>query len=212
MRYIQIPGFRSIEVKMNKPTKKEKLNALKGSVREWTREVDTGMRGDCPLCLLISPSIQGSCDGCPIKEKTGHDQCLATPFVTYDGTPKTARIFRDWLQELYVEYLEKYSRDLEEHTAELEEKNKRGKLPFKKEWVDKCAKKEVWVDVSAECKLEIKASCDGNGYFLTVTHRDNLIGYVFNLPTWDIDDRDYRVRFHSSDNKCWFEIQKREYK
>ena len=64
------------------------LEALRGSILKWERIVagtgkDLGWT-NCPLCLLFflnSRLLPGQgCDGCPVREKTGLDDCKGTPY------------------------------------------------------------------------------------------------------------------------------------
>lgn len=59
------------------------LIALMGSIQKWENIVagtqeDRGLE-DCPLCMLFH---YDTCDGCPVKSKTGMDGCKGSP---YDG-------------------------------------------------------------------------------------------------------------------------------
>jgi hypothetical protein len=59
----------------------ETLAALKGSIAKWEGIVagtaaDQGER-NCPLCQQFpSPT----CNGCPVKERTGRSNCSGTPY------------------------------------------------------------------------------------------------------------------------------------
>lgn len=62
---------------MNKKT----LRALKGSIRKWEEivageEVDDGV-DNCPLCQLF---YWEDCKGCPVKETTGKECCVGSPY------------------------------------------------------------------------------------------------------------------------------------
>ena len=56
------------------------LTALKGSIDKWQKIIDGKGedRGgdDCSLCR----DIEDSCDGCPVKKKTGYSQCHGSPY------------------------------------------------------------------------------------------------------------------------------------
>jgi len=108
-------------------TLKQKLTAIKGSIEKWDkvskRKTCGTTRANCPLCSLYF--AENSCKGCPIYEKTGQEDCRGTPFKEYveysnlekynqDYIPsvnKTARKFRDWLKDLYIEVSEAGARD-----------------------------------------------------------------------------------------------------
>lgn len=63
------------------------LKALKGSINKW-RKIVNGTGKDfgfdnCPCCKEYYKVLDGlvdSCDGCPIKMKTGLDLCEGTPY------------------------------------------------------------------------------------------------------------------------------------
>ena len=64
--------------------KSETLKALKGSIEKWekivrnTRALDK--RGsNCPLCEIFGYDKEG-CDGCPVMENTGMEECDGTPY------------------------------------------------------------------------------------------------------------------------------------
>lgn len=61
----------------------ETLEALKGSIAKWEGIVagtatDQGER-NCPLCRQF-PTM--TCDGCPVKARTGRSNCLGTPYYS----------------------------------------------------------------------------------------------------------------------------------
>lgn len=69
---------------------RRQVTALEGSVMKWERVVQDGTGGrsaaDCPCCQEFRKqrdSITDFCSGCPIREKTGKDGCLGTPFKDY---------------------------------------------------------------------------------------------------------------------------------
>lgn len=70
------------------------LKALKASIAHW-RRLATGKRRlferpaaeDCALCAKFCRQlvnqwgrISGTCDGCPVKNRTGRNTCLGTPY------------------------------------------------------------------------------------------------------------------------------------
>lgn len=68
---------------MNKRT----LTALKSSIKRWEENVaaerpwDASTHGgDCALCLLFSPVSADDCGKCPVKLKTGLNNCSMTPW------------------------------------------------------------------------------------------------------------------------------------
>lgn len=63
------------------------LTALKGSIHKWEQIRDGKMKDEgtknCPLCQLF---YCDECEGCPIKERTGFQNCENTPYDDmYDG-------------------------------------------------------------------------------------------------------------------------------
>src|SRR5690242_9276755 len=65
------------------------LTALKESIAHWERNVAaetpaeaSTLSDDCALCDLFCP-FGLRCNGCPVREKTGMNQCRDTPF--YDA-------------------------------------------------------------------------------------------------------------------------------
>ena len=66
-----------------KPMPARTLKALKGSVRKWEKIVAGDMvdkaDANCPLCQMFA---RITCDGCPVKAKSGQDQCWNTPYLT----------------------------------------------------------------------------------------------------------------------------------
>ena len=96
-------------------TFKQKLTAIKGSIKKWDMvshlETDGDRRSNCPLCTLYwAKGLTASrCCDCPIYEKTGEVECRGTPFYKWhcDKTSDNAEAFRDWLKDLYIEVSEK---------------------------------------------------------------------------------------------------------
>lgn len=98
----------------------ETLAALLKSAERWkTEDPDRlGSYHNCPLCALHRKVIYDkggnfneyiSCDGCPIRDKTGEDGCEGSPYDAFfiaededDATDK-ARVFSKWLFALYEE-------------------------------------------------------------------------------------------------------------
>ena len=91
---------------MNKKT----LTALRGSIRKWEKivvgtGVDVGHK-NCPLCKLFF-GIGASCSNeCPVKQVTGEDSCLGTPYDAWrnknsGGPAKTAKQKNLARSELY---------------------------------------------------------------------------------------------------------------
>lgn len=72
----------------------ETLAALRGSIQKW-RDIVAGTGSDlgtenCPLCLLFHDNEveddegdMRNCDGCPVSEHSGNDECSGTPFSTW---------------------------------------------------------------------------------------------------------------------------------
>lgn len=64
----------------------ETLDALKGSIEhkwapivETTTALDNG-RMNCNLCTVF---LEKDCNGCPVKETTGHEGCDFTPYMEW---------------------------------------------------------------------------------------------------------------------------------
>mgnify|MGYP001487033241 CR=1 FL=1 len=103
------------------------LTALKGSIEHW-RRLYTGKRLrdewigplSCALCrqfnALSFPKQNGpesGCDGCPVKERTGKDYCVDTPYAACDkyladhsGTDADEAMNRGEFQDLALLELE----------------------------------------------------------------------------------------------------------
>ena len=147
---------------MSTPTKREILDAIKSSVDDiWTpRSKGLIVRECCPLCKIFNAGDGEDCHGCPIAAKTGKTECINTPYYDWADSREreTALVFRDWLQELYVEYLEKYFADLEGRKKYQELKD------YLKDIVKgaktKKEKEEVWVNVTEEIKFKKDFGCD----------------------------------------------------
>lgn len=63
----------------------ETIKALRGSIKKWKSIVagtgkDEGV-SNCPLCKLF---FHKDCEGCPVKEKTGEECCIGSPYEEYD--------------------------------------------------------------------------------------------------------------------------------
>lgn len=68
--------------------------ALEGSIEKWRgivagTEIDRGAT-NCPLCIMFNDE-DAVCDGCPVKERTGFDQCRNTPYDDYYGQTSVAQ-------------------------------------------------------------------------------------------------------------------------
>lgn len=62
------------------------LRLLEKSVELWKKQVETGVRHDCPLCEEYTPNNSDDdlcCRGCPIPQFTGRRGCIDTPFVDW---------------------------------------------------------------------------------------------------------------------------------
>jgi len=88
--------------------------ALNASIEKWLMnakaETPDGYflgSNTCPLCRIYHPSYRTEeaegCDGCPIKEMTGHDFCDGTPYA------KAAMACSDWTVS-YGFFPEKWAR------------------------------------------------------------------------------------------------------
>jgi hypothetical protein len=59
--------------------------ALEGSIRKWAAIVDgTGVdtgTSNCQLCQVFYDS--GACTGCPVRDKTGEDDCSGSPYEAW---------------------------------------------------------------------------------------------------------------------------------
>lgn len=60
---------------------------LELSIEKW-RDIIDGTGKDlsdqnCALCEKNSFPHKSNCDGCPVKEKTGENWCLGTPYIEY---------------------------------------------------------------------------------------------------------------------------------
>lgn len=63
----------------------ETLTALKQSIKHWEENRDEPIDADasgcaCALCELFTRK-SGSCDGCPVSEKTDLDSCMGSPWM-----------------------------------------------------------------------------------------------------------------------------------
>lgn len=63
------------------------LEALKASIEKWKRNAvakwpfeATVTGSSCPLCHLFCRGEPDDCTGCPVKERTGEDQCDNSPW------------------------------------------------------------------------------------------------------------------------------------
>lgn len=63
---------------------KKTLTALEGSIEKWRKIVigeGVDNAGDnCPLCKLY---ISLACNGCPVKDKSGRQFCIDTPYADF---------------------------------------------------------------------------------------------------------------------------------
>lgn len=67
------------------------LEALKASIRKWDANANVScfsdariLALDCPLCRVFAGNDDDKktwCIGCPVKEKTGFDDCRRTPYT-----------------------------------------------------------------------------------------------------------------------------------
>ena len=67
-----------------KPMPAATLHALKGSIAKWEAIV-AGTGNDerahnCALCQAFE-----DCDGCPVAQRTGHPECIGTPYEDWSG-------------------------------------------------------------------------------------------------------------------------------
>ncbi len=94
--------------------------ALKASIAHWNRlatgttvEFETIYSDDCSLCEKFHKHVdqRAVCDGCPVKNKTGYNECRRSPWVaaknaklkygmTSNEFARAAAKFRDWLKRL----------------------------------------------------------------------------------------------------------------
>lgn len=69
---------------------KRVLTALQRSIRKW-KQIAAGKAvsygtDNCALCRKFHPEYnmgKNSCEGCPVREVTGQDECLDTPFSAW---------------------------------------------------------------------------------------------------------------------------------
>lgn len=61
------------------------LEALNASIAKWERNAEARAPGDaqifsntCPLCTAFR--VNGWCDGCPVKSRTGRSFCALSPW------------------------------------------------------------------------------------------------------------------------------------
>lgn len=103
-----MPHLRQSEVTLNE----EQRKALQESIEHWRDNVERHARGEsmnlgseyCACCAYadsLHPNGDGtSCDGCPISQYTGKDDCLRTPYYAV-ATEKAPPIeMLDWLVKL----------------------------------------------------------------------------------------------------------------
>lgn len=74
-----VMGARTETAKMDAET----LTALQGSIKKWEgivarTGVDDG-QDNCPLCQKFA-NLDDECNGCPVREKTGHMLCMHSPY------------------------------------------------------------------------------------------------------------------------------------
>ena len=96
-----------------KPTFEEILKACKKSIKHWEEvaedpENEATSEYECALCELFFFKSD-ECVGCPIYEKTGHINCVETPFLAFieNRTRENALAEVVFLKNLYIEMLEK---------------------------------------------------------------------------------------------------------
>src|SRR5689334_6486097 len=85
-RLNQVPSFPSSGGCPMNPMNPETLTALNNSIQHWER-LASGQRLDgegpygdcCALCKLFFTRLC-TCDGCPVKLKTGLDGCQGSPY------------------------------------------------------------------------------------------------------------------------------------
>lgn len=72
------------------------LAALHGSIAKW-RGIVAGTATDegilnCPLCQLFTWLVddRGECAGCPVRDATGSDNCIGSPYENYCETNSIA--------------------------------------------------------------------------------------------------------------------------
>lgn len=60
------------------------MEALEKSIQHWKKNVEAEdphdvsvSAGDCALCRIF---LRENCNGCPVKKRTGQNQCRATPY------------------------------------------------------------------------------------------------------------------------------------
>lgn len=82
-------GFRAAEG-VGRVMDSKTLKALKGSIAKWEAIVaGTGVDkgpSNCPLCLAFWDNSMGevSCLGCPVRDATGEDGCVGTPYEKWE--------------------------------------------------------------------------------------------------------------------------------
>lgn len=81
--FVNVPCSKLTKVEKPKYDK-ETIEALIGSIKKW-EDIILGKGADegsanCPLCKKF---ILSSCDGCPVKEKTGRNGCSASPWTNW---------------------------------------------------------------------------------------------------------------------------------
>ena len=147
---------------MNKVSKEKTLKALKETIERWEKIRDLGMdfktSTQCVLCDLFG-DLDGECRDCPIRKKTGQEQCRGTPYRSYQYNPtkENAQKEVDFLKDLYIEMLEDYSPPPTEKVEEKEEP------------------KEEWEDITKE--MIFRPFVLGNGFiYLIAEYKGEPIG------------------------------------
>ena len=152
---------------MNKVSKEKTLKALKETIERWEKIRDLGMdfktSTQCVLCDLFG-DLDGECRDCPIRKKTGQEQCRGTPYriYQYNPTKENAQKEVDFLKDLYIEMLEDYAPPLEKSQLIYEEK---------------AEPKEEWEDITPDCVVKIDQPLNGY-YHLTFWHKEKHIAYT----------------------------------
>jgi len=81
-----------MKVKYTKPA----FDALVQSIKDWEDIKEQPIlyeSHNCPLCELTHTACDKDCEGCPIKQYTGIDDCNTTPY--YDFVKKFYQYYGD---------------------------------------------------------------------------------------------------------------------
>jgi len=65
---------------------KQAFVALKKNIKRWENirdKKENFFGSDCPLCTLIHKNSETDCEGCPIEQYTGIDDCRSTPYYDF---------------------------------------------------------------------------------------------------------------------------------